>query len=79
MMTFTKAEIRELSAADGDRGWSAIPDGCPPQFVQVILETRARRTGFRGVQEPAPVILEEPAAPQADVEALRARLRELSI
>jgi len=36
MMTFTKAEIRELSAADGDRGWSAIPDGCPPQFVQVI-------------------------------------------
>lgn len=75
-MTFTAAEIRQLSAADGERGWSAIPDGCPPRFVQMILETRAHRIGLRATEPEAPVI---PAAPQADVEALRAKLQSVSL
>jgi hypothetical protein len=78
-VTFTRAEIRELSAGNDAFGWSAIPEGCPPKFFQIILETRARRIGFRGEEFPAPVISAEPDAPQADVEALRARLQELSI
>lgn len=79
MMKFTAAEIRELSAADGVRGWSPIPDGCPPQFRQMILETRAHRLGLRE-EFAAPVILAStPAAQEVDVEALRARLHELSI
>ena len=78
-MRFTAAEIRELSAANGDRGWLAIPEGCPAKFAQIILETRARRIGYRAEEFAAPVIPAEPAAPQADVEALRARLQELSI
>ena len=78
-MTFTAAEIRELSG-DCDRGWSPIPDGCPIEFRQMILETRARRIGLHGMEETAPVIpASEPAMPEADVEALRARLQELSI
>lgn len=78
-MTFTRAEIRELSAGNGDLGWSAIPEGCPPKFLQIILETRARRIGYRAEEFIAPVIPAAPAAPQDEVEVLRARLQELSI
>ena len=78
-MTFTAVEIRELSAANGERGWSAIPEGCPPKFLQIILETRARRIGYRAEEFAAPVIPAAPAMPEVDVDALRARLQALSI
>jgi len=79
MMKFTAAEIRDLSAGNSDQGWLPIPHGCPPQFVQMILETRARRSGLRE-EFAAPVIpVSAPSVPEVDVEALRARLQELSI
>jgi hypothetical protein len=73
-MAFTDAEIRELSSADGNRGWAAIPYECPPQFRAQIIEKRARQIGLRAA--PVPVV---PAEPQADADALRARLNTLSI
>lgn len=78
-MTFTAAEVRELSAANGERGWSAIPEGCPAKFLQIILETRARRIGYRAEEFNAPVTPAAPAAQQVDVEALRARLESVSL
>jgi hypothetical protein len=78
-MTFTAAEIRELSAGDGALGWSPNPVGCPPQFQQIILETRARRIGLRATEPVAPVIPAAQAAPHADVEALRAKLESVSL
>jgi hypothetical protein len=73
-MAFTDAEIRELSSANGTRGWAALPDECPPHFKAQILEKRARQIGLKAA--PAPVA---PAEPQADVDALRNRLHTISI
>ena len=73
-MAFTDAEIRELSSANGNRGWATLPDECPPHFKAQILEKRARQIGLRGAPEPV-----TPAEPQADADALRARLNTLAI
>ena len=78
-MKFTATEIRELSAANGDRGWAAIPEGCPAKFTQIILETRARKLGLHASEQTAPVIPAVQAAPQVDVDALRAKLNAVSL
>jgi hypothetical protein len=75
-MAFTDAEIRELSSANGTRGWAALPDECPPQFRAAILEKRARQVGLRAA---APAVHVAPAELQAEADALRARLNTLSI
>jgi hypothetical protein len=74
-MTFTAEEVRHLSRAQ--RGWSPIPEGCPPAFVQQICEWRASRLPefrsavVRGPQgEPLPVLV---------ATDLKQRLAELSI
>jgi len=78
-MTFSNAEIRELSAANGDRGWAAIPEGCPAKFAQIILETRARKLGLHASEQAAPVLPAAQAAPQVDVDAMRAKLNAISL
>ena len=78
-MKFTATEIRELSAANGDRGWAAIPEGCPAKFTQIILESRARKLGLHASEQTAPVIPAAQAAPQVDVDALRAKLNAVSL
>jgi hypothetical protein len=77
-MKFTATEIRLLSDGDSLRGWSPIPDGCPPHFAQMIMETRARHIGLRATEPAAPVILATPAA-QVDLEALRTKLESVSL
>lgn len=78
-MKFTATEIRLLSDGDSLRGWSPIPDGCPPHFAQMIMETRARHIGLRATEPAVPVIPATPAAPQVDVEAMRAKLESISL
>lgn len=78
-MTFTATEIRLLSDGDSSRGWLPIPDGCPPHFAQMIMETRARHIGLRATEPAVPVIPAAQAAPQVDVDALRAKLNAVSL
>jgi hypothetical protein len=41
------SEIRSMNARNEERGWSAVPDSCPPIFQAKIAEMRAAnlRTG----------------------------------
>lgn len=77
-MKFTATEIRLLSDGDSSRGWSPIPDGCPPHFAQMIMETRARHIGLRATEPVVPVI-PTTAAAQVDLEALRTKLESVSL
>ena len=77
-MSFSAEEIRALSAADNVRGWAPVPEDCPPKFLNMILEKRARQIGLRASAPaaPAPVV---PAVPQVDAAALRDRLSAVSL
>jgi hypothetical protein len=77
-MAFTDAEIRELSAPNGTHGWAGVPTDCPPEFMGMILEKRARLIGLR---QAAPVvrIAPTPAEPSVDAAAMRERLSAISL
>jgi hypothetical protein len=46
-MSYTPEEMRRIENADGQRGWSAIPDGCPLEIRTRIVEYRAKAMGIQ--------------------------------
>lgn len=75
-MTFTREEIRELRAGNADRAWAPVPDGCPPQVLNLILETRARQIDGT---DTTPVPPSVPAAAPQETDALRERLKAVAL
>lgn len=71
MRTFTRDEIRALSAAQGD--WLAIPDGVPQHIVHGICELRSAMLAGHKVT-PAQVRLAS-----AEAESLREQLRAIAL
>jgi hypothetical protein len=87
MAKLTAREIRKLCRANGQRGWSVIPEECPGNIKAGIIEWRARQLGInrampvihtsrnaQAAPQPEPDI-----APQAEADALRERLNSVSL
>jgi hypothetical protein len=87
MAKLTTAEIRKLCRANGQRGWQAIPEECPPQIKAGIVEWRARKLGINrampvvhtGRARSAPAVQQPDIAPQAEADELRERLNSVSL
>lgn len=43
---YNAQELRQIAAADPQRGWSSIPEDCPPEIRSKIVEYRAQMLGI---------------------------------
>lgn len=68
-MTFTPEVRAFLSSEHRARGWVAIPDGCPPEVEQRILEFRSNQLSA----------LETRKVSSSDLAAMRLRLAEVEL